>query len=81
MTVLENPWAKTYPESMHDQRDFRASAVIDLPKKSFRKLQFRTVRSKDQLSERLGKLHGELYLPRITGNGSKRWILTSRWGE
>ena len=33
MTVLENPWAKTYPESMHDQRDFKASAV----KKSFRK--------------------------------------------
>ncbi len=37
MTVLENPWAKTYPESMHDQRDFRASAVIDLPKKELPK--------------------------------------------
>lgn len=32
MTVNDNPGCKTYSESMYDQRDFQASAVVDLPK-------------------------------------------------
>jgi len=37
MTVLENPGAKTHPQSMYDQRDFKSSAVIELQKKELPK--------------------------------------------